>query len=269
LDELDFEEARRYVETARAIGAGRGVMVSVAVTDAAGHPVLVARGKPEAWHGPYMATGKARLAAAFRKPTAELMERWEDRPLFAQSLTEVIPGGVTLNKGGYPILKDGRCIGAIGVGGGSPEVDDAVARETVETLAAGGTGGAPDKRPVKTDRAPTPTGPFNQAIVLGNFVFTSGQAGRNRETGQMGDIRDQARRCIGNIAGILEEAGSSLAHLVKVTVFLKDAGDWKAFNEEYVKLVPEPLPARSSAVVSLKSPDMLVEMEAIAYVPRR
>lgn len=120
---------------------------------------------------------------------------------------------------------------------------------------------------IRTDKAPTPTGPFNQAIRVGDFVFTSGQAGRNRETGKMGDIHDQARRCIGNIGAILEAAGSSLAHLVKVTVFLRNAEDWKGFNEEYVKLVPEPLPARTSAIVDLKGPDMLVEMEVIAFVP--
>ena len=103
--------------------------------DAAGHPVVVARGKPDAWHGPYMATGKARLASAFRKPTAALLAQWADRPLYPQSLVEIIPGGVTLNKGGYPIFAGDECIGAIGVGGGSPDVDDEIARLTVEALA--------------------------------------------------------------------------------------------------------------------------------------
>ena len=122
------------------------------------------------------------------------------------------------------------------------------------------------KQAIRTERAPVPTGPFNQAIRIGNMVFTSGQAGRNRETGKMGDISDQARRCIGNIAAILETAGASLADVVKVTVFLKHAGDWKAFNEEYLKLMPEPLPARTSAIVQLKSDDMLCEMECIAVI---
>ncbi len=122
------------------------------------------------------------------------------------------------------------------------------------------------KQVIRTAGAPTPSGPFNQAIRIGNMVFTSGQAGRNRETGKMGDIRDQARRCIGNISAILEQAGASLADLVKVTVYLRDAEDAPAFNEEYRKLIPEPLPARSSAFVGLKNPDMLVEMEAIAVI---
>jgi 2-iminobutanoate/2-iminopropanoate deaminase len=124
-----------------------------------------------------------------------------------------------------------------------------------------------EKQVIRTEGAPTPTGPFNQAIRAGDFVFTSGQAGRNRETGVMGDIQDQARRCIGNIAAVLEAAGTSLQHVVKATVFMRNQSDWKAFNEVYVALMPQPLPARSSAFVELKTPDMLVEMEVIAFVP--
>ncbi|HEY1505178.1 MAG TPA: Rid family hydrolase [Stellaceae bacterium] len=122
------------------------------------------------------------------------------------------------------------------------------------------------KQAIRTENAPVPTGPFNQAIRIGNMVFTSGQAGRNRETGKMGDIHDQARRCIGNLSEILKTAGTSLADVVKVTVFLRNASDWKGFNEEYVKLMPEPLPARTSAIVTLKSDDMLCEMECIAVI---
>jgi 2-iminobutanoate/2-iminopropanoate deaminase len=123
------------------------------------------------------------------------------------------------------------------------------------------------KIPIRTEKAPNPTGPFNQAIRVGNFVFTAGQAGRNRETGKMGDIRDQARRCIGNLSAILETAGTSLANVVKATVYLRNPEDAAAFNDVYRELMPEPLPARSSAYVQLKTPDMLVEMECIAVVP--
>lgn len=122
------------------------------------------------------------------------------------------------------------------------------------------------KTAIRTENAPVPTGPFNQAIRKGNMIFTSGQAGRNRETGKMGDIRDQAQRCIGNLKAILEEAGATLDDIVKATVFLRHAEDAKAFNEEYEKFFSAPLPARSSAIVGLKNPDMLVEMEAVAIV---
>lgn len=139
-DPLDFESALVYVRRAREIGAEMGLRVTVAVHDLAGHPILVARGS-DRWHGPYMAMGKARLAAAFRKPTSVLLDNWRERPLFAASLTEVIPGGVTLNPGGYPIVVNGEIVGAIGVGGGSPDQDDLVARLTVEALTTGKAGG--------------------------------------------------------------------------------------------------------------------------------
>ena len=132
--EMDTDFALELVAKARAIGKERGLIVTVAVVDAAGHPVALARGKN--WHGPYIAFGKARLAAAFRKPTGVLLQQWADRPLFAQSLTEVIPGGVTLNPGGYPVFDGDSCIGAVGVGGGSPDEDDLVAQLAVEAIAA-------------------------------------------------------------------------------------------------------------------------------------
>lgn len=124
------------------------------------------------------------------------------------------------------------------------------------------------KCPIRTDDAPTPTGPFNQAIRIGNLVFTAGQAGRNRETGEMGDIREQTEWALRNIGGILDEAGSCLADVVKTTVYLKSGTDSKPLNEEWVKHFPEPLPARSSVFVShLKNPEMLIEVEAIAVIP--
>lgn len=132
----DYREALRFVEKAKEIGRSHDTDVSVAIVDAAGHPVAMVRGKEEAWHGPYMAIGKARLAAAFRKPTGVLVRLWADRPMYADSLNHVIPGGVTLNPGGYPIFRDGQCIGALGVGGNRPSIDEQIAEETV--LAMGG-----------------------------------------------------------------------------------------------------------------------------------
>ena len=126
---MDTDQALELIAEGRRIAKELGLVATVAVVDAAGHPVALARGKN--WHGPYLAFGKARLAAAFRKPTAALLEQWKDRPLFAMSLTEVIPQGVTLNPGGYPIFRDDECIGALGVGGGSPEQDEDLARQII------------------------------------------------------------------------------------------------------------------------------------------
>jgi len=97
------------------------MIATIAVADSAGHPVALARGK--SWHGPYMAMGKARLAAAFRKPTADLIERWKERPLFPQSLLSVLPGEITLNPGGYPLFEGDEFVGAVGVGGSTPKDD--------------------------------------------------------------------------------------------------------------------------------------------------
>jgi 2-iminobutanoate/2-iminopropanoate deaminase len=122
-----------------------------------------------------------------------------------------------------------------------------------------------DREGIKTDQAPTPTGPFSQAIKANGFIFTAGQAGRNRDTGQMGDIREQTDWALRNIDAILRAAGSSLAEVVKTTVYLKDGADSTAMSEEYVKHFSEPLPARSSVAVSrLKNAEMLIEIEAVA-----
>ena len=123
------------------------------------------------------------------------------------------------------------------------------------------------KIPISNPNAPAPTGPFNHAMRYGNLVFTSGQAGRNRETGQMGDVADQARRCIGNIAAILAAAGTSLEHVLKVSVFLRNPADRDAFNAVYADLMPQPYPARTAAFCELGNADMLVEMDVIAAVP--
>ena len=124
-----------------------------------------------------------------------------------------------------------------------------------------------DRTAVSTDGAPTPTGPFSQAIRVGNLVFTAGQAGRNRETGQMGGIGEQAHWALRNIAAILEAAGASMADVVKTTVYIKEGTATGPLNEEWVKHFDEPLPARSSVFVArLKNPEMLVEIEAVAIV---
>ena len=124
-----------------------------------------------------------------------------------------------------------------------------------------------DKRAIRTDQAPTPTGPFNQAIRVGNLVFTAGQAGRNPETRQMGDIREQTDWALRNIAAILGAAGASLNDVVKTTVYLKEGADSAAMSEVYASHFSDPLPARSSVVVTrLKNPEMLVEIEAEAIM---
>jgi 2-iminobutanoate/2-iminopropanoate deaminase len=123
------------------------------------------------------------------------------------------------------------------------------------------------RRGISTDQAPTPTGPFSQAIRAGNLVFTAGQAGRNRDTGQMGDIREQTQWALRNIAAILQAAGATMDDVVKTTVYIKEGADSTAMSEEYERHFKQPLPARSSVAVSrLKNAEMLIEIEAVAVV---
>lgn len=122
------------------------------------------------------------------------------------------------------------------------------------------------RRPVATDEAPTPTGPFSQAIIAGELVFTAGQAGRNRDTGTMGDLGEQTYWALRNLDSILRSANSSLASAVKLTIYLREDADPADLNDAYTALVPEPRPARSLVMVRrLKGPQMLIEIEAVGW----
>ncbi|GAA3728133.1 RidA family protein [Plantactinospora mayteni] len=123
------------------------------------------------------------------------------------------------------------------------------------------------REPIQTPDAPVPTGPFSQAIRVGPLVFTAGQAGRNRDTGVLGDLAEQTEWALRNLDGILRAAGSALQQAVKLTIFLREGSDPAALNEVYRRWFRDPLPARSLVYVSrLKGPDMLVEIEAVAVV---
>jgi 2-iminobutanoate/2-iminopropanoate deaminase len=125
------------------------------------------------------------------------------------------------------------------------------------------------KEKIATAHAPAAIGPYSQAIRLGNLLFTAGQVALDPVTQQMvpGGIQEQTTRVLENLKAILESAGSSLAQVVKATVFLKDFNDFAAMNEIYAKyLAPEGVlaPARSTVEVSRLPKDALVEIELIA-----
>ena len=121
---------------------------------------------------------------------------------------------------------------------------------------------------IHTDAAPAAAGPYSQAIRTGDLVFTAGQLGIDSSTGELvgPDIASQAEAALGNLASILEAAGSGLDGLVKVTVFLADIGEWPAVNEVYGRIVPEPYPARSAFAVKDLPKGARVEIEAVAAV---
>jgi 2-iminobutanoate/2-iminopropanoate deaminase len=116
--------------------------------------------------------------------------------------------------------------------------------------------------------APAPSLPFSPGIRANGFVFTSGQVGTVPGTGQLAgnDVPSQTRQTIANVAAILEAGGSSLAKLVKVTVFLSDLRTFEAMNAVYRELIPEPRPGRSTIEAKLARPEILVEIEGIGVV---
>ncbi len=122
------------------------------------------------------------------------------------------------------------------------------------------------KQVVTTSNAPKPIGPYSQGIIVGDLVFTAGQGAIDPKTNQWagGDIREQTRRVFENIKGILEEAGSSLDNVVKVTVFLKDNKLFGEMNEVYATYFKNEPPARTTVITGLPKDEMLVEIEVVA-----
>ena len=122
------------------------------------------------------------------------------------------------------------------------------------------------KKIVKTDKAPAPVGPYNQAIISGDFIFTAGQIALNPENGELeqADIKLQTERVIRNMKAVLEAGGSDLSKVVKTTVFLKNMDDFVAMNEIYASYFTGDAPARSAVEVSRLPKDVMVEIECIA-----
>jgi 2-iminobutanoate/2-iminopropanoate deaminase len=126
-----------------------------------------------------------------------------------------------------------------------------------------------EKTVIRTEAAPAPFegAPYNQAIRIGELVFTAGQVGLKPDGGPVeGDIAAQTEQVFANLRAILEAAGSSLDNLVKTTVFLQDFGDFQAMNEVYARHVGERPPARSTVEVAKLPGGALVEIEAVAHL---
>lgn len=117
-----------------------------------------------------------------------------------------------------------------------------------------------------TNNAPAAIGPYSQAIEVNGFVFASGQIPINPATGEIveGGIKEQTRQALTNASKIMEEAGLSLADVIKTTVFMSDMNDFAAMNEVYATFFKEPFPARSAVAVKTLPKNVLVEVECIA-----
>jgi len=122
------------------------------------------------------------------------------------------------------------------------------------------------RKPVQTEKAPKPIGPYSQAIIENGFVFVSGQGAINPGTGQIerGDARSETKRVFENLKTILEAAGSSLGKVVKCNVYLRDINDFQAMNEVYATYFEPPYPARTTIQAGALPAGIAVEIEVVA-----
>jgi 2-iminobutanoate/2-iminopropanoate deaminase len=120
---------------------------------------------------------------------------------------------------------------------------------------------------VSTQAAPAAIGPYSQAIVSGGFVFCSGTPGIDPATGALAEgIEAQTEQALRNLAAILTAAGSSMAALVKTTIFYTNVEDFPLINEIYARHMPDPAPARSAPANVVLPRGILISIEAIAEV---
>ena len=124
-----------------------------------------------------------------------------------------------------------------------------------------------DRRPFETVGAPINPLPYSQAMIAGDFLYTSGQVPVDPETGQLvpGGVEEQTRQVLENIKAIVEDAGSSMARVIKMTVYLQNSSDFEQVNRIYARYFPEPRPVRTTVGADLRE-DRLVEMDAVALL---
>jgi 2-iminobutanoate/2-iminopropanoate deaminase len=127
------------------------------------------------------------------------------------------------------------------------------------------------KQIIRTDKAPAPVGPYNQAIaVTGKMLFVSGQISIDPTTNQLvhqGDVAQQTTQVMANLAAILAEAGATWQDVVKTGVFLKDMNDFTTMNGVYAQYFDEATaPARACVEVARLPKDVLVEIDCIAVI---
>jgi 2-iminobutanoate/2-iminopropanoate deaminase len=124
---------------------------------------------------------------------------------------------------------------------------------------------------IRTDQAPAPVGPYNQAIAAsGRFLFVAGQIPLDPVTGEIvsAEISGQTEQVMANLGAILTAAGANWSNVVKTSVFLSDLQNFGAMNQVYARYFPsETAPARACVEVARLPKDVLVEIECIAVLP--
>ena len=124
--------------------------------------------------------------------------------------------------------------------------------------------------PIKTNAAPDPVGPYNQAIKAGNFVYCSGQIAINPFSNQidcLGDIKEETIQVLKNLKAVLSASGASLKDVIKTTIFLTDLNNFQIVNDIYSEFFQnEPTPARACVEVSSLPKGVLIEIDCVAYI---
>lgn len=117
---------------------------------------------------------------------------------------------------------------------------------------------------IKTTNAPAAIGPYSQAVIVGNMLYTSGQIPVDPKTNEIPvGVEKQAEQVFTNLKNLIAAAGSSIENTVKTTVFIKNMDDFAKINEIYAKYFTEPYPSRSCVEVARLPKDVLLEVEAI------
>ncbi len=117
---------------------------------------------------------------------------------------------------------------------------------------------------------PAPMGPYSPAVRAGDFLFVSGQGPVDPATQKMsyGDIQHETRIVLNNVKRILEGCGSTMADVVKCSVFISDGKDFAAMNQIYAEFFGNAKPARTTVETKFADPKMKVEIDCIAYKPQ-
>jgi 2-iminobutanoate/2-iminopropanoate deaminase len=120
------------------------------------------------------------------------------------------------------------------------------------------------KRPIETDQAPAPIGPYSQAVVAGGVLYCSGQVPLDPANGELvaGGISEQARRCLESLDGICRAAGTRLSDAARIGIYLTDMAQFAELNEVYASFFSEPFPVRTTVGVASLPKGALVEMDA-------
>lgn len=133
LPQLTLDRVEQCLQQGKAEAQRLGVEAAIVVVDAAGHLLGALRFADALWVTPQIAQAKATTTVAFRASTAELEDRWQERPMFANSVINLRPGTFVVGKGAVPIMIEDTVVGAVGVSGGIPaDLDHAIATAAVQ-----------------------------------------------------------------------------------------------------------------------------------------